>query len=114
MLMSTGKVSSIGEIFTFSDAVSVERHEKIFDSFVSSVQPAGSVNDIPCLSHFASLPPASAAIWTGVATPRSGLASLSLTEVEGVELELLFLNLSERLQRERARPMNKTNAICFM
>src|SRR5215204_6501485 len=98
-----GKLSSIGEILTFIDAVSGERHENIFDSLVVSVQPAGIVHDIPCLSHFASLPPASAAPCAAVATPCSGFASLSLTEVEPPEL--LFLNLSERLHSESASPI---------
>src|SRR5262245_51831736 len=117
MLISVGKLSSIGEILTISDAAPApgDRHVNVFDSLVVSVQPDGTVHDIPCRSHFASAPPASAAVCAAVATPRSAFASLSLTEVEEFEdPELLFLNLSERLHRERARPINNTSAICFM
>src|SRR5215213_2031030 len=96
------------------DAVCGERHEKIFASLVVSVQPAGIVHDIPCRSHFASLPPASVAACMAVATPGSGFASLSLTAADEPELELLFLNLSERLHRESARPINNASAICFI
>src|SRR6185295_8721656 len=108
MLESTGKLSSIGEMLTMSEAAIPppgERITNIFDSFVSSVQFVGMVHDIPCLSHFTSCPPASAAVCSAVALP--GSTDLLLPPVAvGPEFELPDLNLSERLQSERPRAIS--------
>src|SRR6185369_2803687 len=116
MLESAGKSASIGEMLTIIDAASPppgERMTNMFDSFVSSVQFGGIVHDIPCRSHFTSVPPASAAVCSAV-----GLAvSTDRLEPEpvGPELEPLpFLNLPERLHRERAKAISTTSRIFFM
>src|SRR5688572_26609103 len=117
MLMSVGKSSSIGEMLTINDAASDppgERHVKLFASFVVSVQLGGTVHDMSCRSHFTSLPPAIAAVCASVGCAGSGFAALSLTEGADLVSELLFLNLSERLQSDKANPITNTSAMCFI
>jgi hypothetical protein len=108
----------MGEILTISEAASPppgERQVNDFDSFSCSVQPAGTVHDIPCRSHLIDCPPASAAICSAVARPGSA-DPLELLELDpdGPELEFAFLNRSERLQSERAKPISKSATICFI
>src|SRR6185503_7076482 len=116
MLTSVGKLSSIGEMLTFSVAASEpgECHRNDFDSFSNSVHFGGTVNDMPCRSHFTSWPPASAAVCAAVGCPRSADRELELLEPDELELELLPWSLSERLQRERAKPSSNRTRICFM
>src|SRR5262250_2238282 len=105
MLASTGNSSAIGEMLTIKFAASNppgDRHANDSDSLCDSVQPGGTVNDMPCLSHFASLPPEIAAVCAAVGCAFSGVAPLSLTEPEPEELEPLLCNRSERLQSDKA------------
>src|SRR6185295_8737808 len=69
MLISVGKLSSIGEMLTIKLAASKppgDRQRSCFDSLVVSVHLGGTFHDIPCASHFAVPPPASAAVWAAV------------------------------------------------
>src|SRR6185369_897572 len=105
-------------MLTMSDAASPppgERQLNDFDSFSCSVQPAGTVHDIPCRSHFIDWPPASAAICSAVALPGSAdPPELLELDPDGPELEFPFLNLSERLHNDRAKPISNRATICFI
>src|SRR5262245_15474125 len=117
MLDSAGKSSSIGEMLTMSEAASPppgERIMNIFDSFVSSVQFVGIVHDIPCFSHFTSLPPAIAAACSAVALPGSAVLLEPPPELDEPEFEFPLCSFSERLQRERAKAISTTSRMFFM
>src|SRR5262249_44363783 len=120
MLDSAGKFSSIGEMLTINDAASPppgERHMNDFDSFSSWVHFGGTVRDIPCRSHLASWPPASAAVWAAVGVPCSALPLLlppPPLALEPLELEPLLCNFSERLQREREKQIVNASRMCFI
>src|SRR5687767_11825092 len=118
ILASIGNSSDIGEMLTISDAAPSpgDRQVNVFDSCCVSVQPGGTVNDIPCLSHFASGPPPIAAACAAVGCATSGFDSFSLTPPE-LELEAPeppLCNRSERLQSDNAKPINNTSANCFI
>src|SRR6266705_6998986 len=104
MLTSTGKSSAIAEILTIRFAASQlpgERNAKLLRSSVVFVHLGGIVQDMPCLIHLISSPPASAAVCAAVGCAFSALISLEddgpepLFELE-LELPTLF-NLLVRL-----------------
>src|SRR5215470_2708293 len=106
-------------MLTISEAASAppgDRRINDFDSFSCSVQPAGTVQDIPCRSHFICCPPASAAICSAVARPGSADPPEELLEPDpdGPEFVLPLCNLCERLHNERAKPISTTATICFI
>src|SRR4030095_532935 len=100
MLISAGKLSSIGEMLTIKFAASKppgERHASSFDSFVVSVQLGGTVNDMPCRSHLTVWPPARAAACAPVGVACSAWMSLSVVPLFPPEL-LDGFSLLVRLQ----------------
>src|ERR1044072_7859984 len=104
-------------MFTFNVAPSLppgERQTNDLDSFSSSLQVVGIVNDIPCRSHFASLPPESAAVCAAVGCPCSAERALPPPDADGPDVELEFLNLPVRLQSERAKPSSSRTSMFFM
>jgi hypothetical protein len=118
MLMSVGKLSSIGEMFTIRLAASEppgERHANIFDSLVVSVHFCGTVQDIPCASHLTVCPPAIASVCAAVGFAFSTSPSLEEEERLPVCPELLLgFSLLVKLQSERAKPSIIRTGICFM
>src|ERR1044071_6781870 len=85
MLMSVGKLASIGEMLTIRFAASDppgERHMNCFDSFVVSFHFGGTDQDIPCWSHFAVDPPDNASVCAEVGFGRSTSPPLEEPEVE--------------------------------
>src|SRR6266508_1388759 len=120
MLMSAGKLSSIGEILTLKLAASEppgEFQTSSFDSLVTSFHCGGTVQDIPCWSHLTVWPPASACNWAavGVACSASPLPSLEPEADLPGPLELFeLLSLFVRLQSERANPSTIRMGICFI
>src|SRR6185295_10475970 len=115
MLISAGKLSSIGEMLTIKFAASEppgERHVSIFASFSVSVHLGGTVQDIPCRSHLTVWPPARAAVCAPVGVAFSAWISLSPLP-EPPEL-LDGFSLLVRLQSERANPRTSKTGRCFM
>ena len=107
----------MGEMLTIRLAASEppgERQTNSFDSFVCSVHFAGTVQDMPWRSHLISWPPARAAVCSAVGWPCSTGPSLALLDPDGAEVELLFFNFSDRLQRESAKPISSTSRIFFI
>src|SRR5687768_9871544 len=98
----TAKPSSIDEMLTMSDAPPApgERIINICASFACSAQSAGIVHDIPCLSHFTSLPAATAAACSAVGRPGSAALPEVPGDAVGPELDSSFLSRPERLQSE--------------
>src|ERR1700730_12422618 len=120
MLASVGKLASIGEMLTMSDAASQEpgeRQTNIFDSLVVWVHLAGAVHDIPCWSHFIVWPPAKACVWAAVGVACSTLPSASPevdVDLPGPPELVAVLSLLLRLQNERANLRTRRTGICFM
>src|SRR6266480_1200126 len=118
MLISVGKLSSIGEMFTIKLAASDppgERQTSIFDSFEAWVQPDGTVQDIPCWSHFTVWPPANACICAAVGVACSASPPLSLDADLPGPLEFVdVFSLLLKLQSESANPRTSKTGICFM
>src|SRR5678809_1433151 len=105
MLMSAGKLSSIGEMLTIKLAASEppgERQASDFASFSVSVHLGGTVQDMPCRSHFTVWPPARAAVcaWFGFACS----AWISLLPLPDAPELLDGFSLLVRLQSESANP----------
>src|SRR6185436_19835082 len=116
MLTSVGKLSSIGEMFTIRFAASEppgERHNSDLDSLVVSFQDAGTVQDIPCWSHFAVLPPASAAVCAAVGFACSTSPPLldPVALLRGAPELFDDLSLLVRLQSESAKPRTSSTGI---
>src|SRR6266404_6058611 len=112
MLASVGKLSSMVEMFTSSEAASEppgERHTSVFDSSLDRVHFGGTVHVIPCWSHFISEPPDSAARWASVGSARSA----TTPPLSGV-FEFPFFSLLERLQRDTAKASTNRRGMCFM
>src|SRR6185436_1267508 len=119
MLMSVGKLSSIGEMFTIRLAASEppgERHNSDLDSLVFSFQEAGTVHDMPCWSHFAVLPPANAAVCAavGFACSTSPLPVDPVAVLPGAPELFDDFSLLVRLQSESAKPRTSSTGICFI
>src|SRR5882672_4726804 len=120
MLMSVGKLSSIGEMLTIKLAASDppgEFQRSSFDSLVTSFHCGGTVHDIPCWSHLTVWPPASACIWAAVGVACSASPPLSLELVADLpDLFELFelLSLFVKLQSESANPRTIRTGICFI
>src|SRR6266850_2407121 len=115
MLMSAGKLSSIGEILTIKFAASDppgDRHVSIFDSFSVSVHFGGTVHDMPCRSHLTVWPPANAAVCAPVGVARS--AWISLSPLPDPPELLDGFSLLVRLQSESANPRTSKTGRCFM
>src|SRR5882724_6974046 len=119
MLSLVGKLASIAEMLTISEAALPppgERHINSFDSFVVCVHLGGTVHDIPCGSHFISCPPESAAVCAAVGSARSGaVPPLSAEPVpEPGAFEFPDFSLLERLHRDNAKPRTSTSGMCFI
>src|SRR4030095_37024 len=115
MLMSVGKLSSISEMLTISDAASLppgERQRKEFSSFVVSVQFEGTVKVMPWTSQTAFCPPAIAAACAAVGTAFS--AVMPPSEVVSAPGAEVFLNRFERLHRDKEKQTNSTSVTCFI
>jgi len=117
MLISVGKLSSIGEILTIRFAASPppgERQSSDFDSLLDSFQFGGTVQDIPWFSQAAVAPPAKACVCAAVGVAFSASPPVSEDEVpEPADLSPV-LSLSPRLQSDRTRPRKRSTGICFM
>src|SRR6266567_4804489 len=121
MLTSTGKSSAIAEILTIRFAASQlpgERNAKLLRSSVTFVHLGGIVQDMPCLLHLISSPPASAAVSAAFGCAFSAVMSLDedgAPEPPLFELEFPALfNLLVKLQSDNARPSTIRIGICFM
>src|ERR1044072_2691890 len=120
MLMAVGKLSSRGEMLTIRLAASKppgDRHRNVVFSVGVSVHLGGTLHDIPCTSHFAVPPPASAAVWAAVgvafSAPMSSPPELVAVLPGALELDEGF-SLLDRLQSESANPSTSRTGICFM
>src|SRR5882724_7675805 len=120
MLMSVGKLSSIGEMLTIKLAASDppgELQTSSFDSLVTCFHCGGTVHDIPCWSHLTVWPPASACIWTAVGVACSASPPLSLepdADLPGLFELFELLSLFVKLQSESANPRTIRTVICFI
>src|SRR2546425_12886325 len=97
MLTSTGKSSAIAEILTIMLAASQlpgERNAKLMRSSVTFVHLGGIVQDMPCLLHLTSSPPASAAVSAAVGC--AFFAVMFLDEDDGRQPPLFEFEVSSR------------------
>src|SRR4030095_492815 len=118
MLMSVGKLASIGEMLTIKLAASDppgECQTSSFDSLVNWFHCGGTVQDIPCWSHVTFWPPANAWVWAAVGVAGSALMSLVVdVELAGALEFVDLVSLLVRLQSERASPSKIKTGICFI
>src|SRR6185436_14994098 len=118
MLISVGKLSSIGEMLTIKFAASDppgECQTSCFDSLLTSFHCGGTVHDIPCWSQVTFWPPASAWVWAAVGVACSACMSLEDdVDLPGVLEFVELLNLLVKLQSERANASKRKTGICFM
>jgi hypothetical protein len=90
-----------------------ERQVKEFNSFDSSFHVGGTVQDIPCTSHIAFVPPANAAVWAAFGSAFSAVISLP-PEFEPVPVSDDFLNRFVRLQSDSDKQMKSTSGTYFI
>src|SRR5882724_3637397 len=120
MLMSVGKLSSIGEMLTIKLAASDppgELQTSSFDSLVTCFHCGGTVHDIPCWSHLTVWPPANACVCAAVGVACSASPPLSLerdADWPGPPELFELLSLFVKLQSDSANPSTSRTGICFI